>query len=63
MTRTEFARRVQQMMRRHEKLLGRENARVEGGNGVFDRYVNPVLTAEHTPLFWRYTSIRQRTRI
>jgi 4-O-beta-D-mannosyl-D-glucose phosphorylase len=54
MTRTEFARRVQQMMRRHEKLLGRENARVEGGNGVFDRYVNPVLTAEHTPLFWRY---------
>ena len=23
-------------------------------NGLFDRYVNPVLTAAHTPLFWRY---------
>jgi len=21
---------------------------------VYDRYINPVLTAEHTPLFWRY---------
>jgi len=21
---------------------------------VFDRYRHPVLTAEHTPLFWRY---------
>ena len=24
------------------------------GNGIFDRYVFPVLTADHTPLFWRY---------
>ena len=23
-------------------------------NGVWQRYANPVLTAEHTPLFWRY---------
>lgn len=23
-------------------------------NGLFDRYVHPVLTAAHTPLFWRY---------
>jgi len=26
----------------------------EEGNGVYNRYKNPVLTAEHTPIFWRY---------
>jgi 4-O-beta-D-mannosyl-D-glucose phosphorylase len=24
------------------------------GNGVYDRYINPVLTAAHAPVFWRY---------
>lgn len=24
------------------------------GNGIFLRYRNPILTAAHTPLFWRY---------
>jgi 4-O-beta-D-mannosyl-D-glucose phosphorylase len=24
------------------------------GNGIYTRYANPVLTAEHTPLTWRY---------
>jgi len=28
--------------------------KAKSGNGVYDRYANPVLTAEHTPLFWRY---------
>jgi len=27
---------------------------VKDGNGVFDRWENPVLTAAHAPLFWRY---------
>ncbi len=26
----------------------------EWGNGIYDRYENPILTAEHTPLEWRY---------
>ena len=38
----------------HETLLARPNERIECGNGVFWRYRNPVLTAAHTPLFWRY---------
>src|SRR3569833_183849 len=24
------------------------------GNGVYNRYINPVLTAAHAPLSWRY---------
>ena len=37
----------------HERLLGRPNEAV-GGNGVYERYKHPILTAEHAPLFWRY---------
>lgn len=39
---------------RHEALLSRPNKREELGNGIVDRYENPVLTAAHTPLEWRY---------
>ena len=38
----------------HEALLAKPNERLDGGNGVFWRYRWPVLTAAHTPLFWRY---------
>ena len=31
-----------------------EPSAAEHGNGIFDRYEHPVLTAEHTPLAWRY---------
>ncbi|MDE3248597.1 MAG: glycosidase, partial [Bacteroidota bacterium] len=24
------------------------------GNGIYERYVNPVLTAAHAPIFWRF---------
>ena len=27
---------------------------IENGNGIYERYTNPILTAEHTPLEWRY---------
>lgn len=37
----------------HEDLLTRSNRPIEG-NGVYERYENPVLTAEHAPLEWRY---------
>ncbi|MDE6779448.1 MAG: glycosidase, partial [Alistipes sp.] len=37
----------------HEELLGRPNSPAET-NGVWTRYRNPILTAAHTPLLWRY---------
>ena len=37
----------------HQRLIDRPNAAIEG-NGVYERYENPVLTAEHAPLEWRY---------
>ena len=49
-----FSKRVQNLFRQYEKLIRRKNVKTKSGNGVYDRYANPVLTAEHTPLFWRY---------
>jgi len=36
------------------ELLAKKNAIRSFSNGVFQRYENPVLTAEHVPLSWRY---------
>ncbi|MES1198298.1 MAG: glycosidase [Chitinophagaceae bacterium] len=38
----------------YDQLIHQPNEKMNLGNGVFDRYKNPVLTAGHTPLFWRY---------
>lgn len=42
------------MQNAHAALVNRKNAKEEVGNGVYHRYKHPVLTAAHTPLFWRY---------
>ena len=49
----EFERRLAVLERAHDALLNRHAERVEG-NGILERYRDPVLTAAHTPLFWRY---------
>ena len=38
----------------HEELITRTNIPKETSNGIFTRYKYPVLTAAHTPIFWRY---------
>lgn len=38
----------------HEKLLSRKNDKLPFGNGIYDRYTDPVLTNEHAPIEWRY---------
>ena len=42
------------LFRAHECLLARRNEPCENTNGWFQRYRYPVLTAAHTPPFWRY---------
>lgn len=49
-----YQEKVQALRQRHEALLQRKNQTVEGGNGIYEKYVYPILTAEHTPLEWRY---------
>ena len=38
----------------YEELITLKNVRSERYNGIYDCYENPVLTAAHTPLIWRY---------
>lgn len=49
-----FVKRLQQLESDHRKLILAPNTPAEESNGVVQRYKNPVLTAQHTPLFWRY---------
>ena len=49
-----FEERLAILRARHEALLNRENTPVEGGNGIYEKYKYPILTADHTPLEWRY---------
>ena len=44
---------------RYRELIARENEKILPGNGIFERYKYPVLTAEHTPVFWRYDMNRE----
>ena len=38
----------------YERLINRENTVADCYNGIYDRYINPVLTADHAPYFWKY---------
>ena len=53
-TTKQFEDRLVQLTRAYEQLIHQPNAKIEGGNGIFERYKNPVLTAAHAPVFWRY---------
>ncbi len=54
MNKPAFTARLKSLQQEHEKLIRQRNRPRRIGNGIFDRYEHPVLTAEHTPLEWRY---------
>lgn len=54
MTKNVFAPKLKRLEQNHSKLIQRRNRPQKDGNGIFDRYEFPVLTADHTPLSWRY---------
>lgn len=49
-----FKKKVKKLFAKHEELLSAKNKKVKNGNGIFDRYKNPILTGAHTPIIWRY---------
>ena len=55
MTLDAFQRRLNRLQAEYDALITRPNSPdPDWSNGVFERYRYPVLTAAHTPLFWRY---------
>lgn len=49
-----FETRLEQLENAQNQLITLKNKKQKLGNRIFDLYENPVLTAAHTPLFWRY---------
>ncbi|RYY59993.1 MAG: glycosidase [Chitinophagaceae bacterium] len=49
-----FYTRLQKLEDAFDELTGLKNRPQEISNGVIERYVNPVVTAGHAPLAWRY---------
>jgi 4-O-beta-D-mannosyl-D-glucose phosphorylase len=54
-----FAKRLEELQALHGAIVSESNEPLPGGNGIYQRYKNPVLTAQHTPLFWRYDLNRE----
>ena len=44
---------IDKLRKAHKELMDLKNVE-SSSNGVWTRYKYPVLTAEHTPLYWRY---------
>ena len=55
MTQESFQTRLARLEAEHKALITRANRPDPAwSSGVFERYQHPVVTAGHTPLFWRY---------
>ncbi|WP_269467717.1 glycoside hydrolase family 130 protein [Flammeovirga sp. MY04] len=49
-----FKEKVIQLIEEQEVLLSKKNEASSKYNGIFTKYQNPILTAEHTPIYWRF---------
>jgi len=45
---------LDKLMMKHEALLHKKNSPCTIYNGIYERYTNPIVTADHVPLTWRY---------
>lgn len=46
--------RVKKLLSDHGQFIARKNKPSGTSNGLYQRYQYPVLTPDHTPVFWRY---------
>jgi len=56
----DFEKALRRRTAQHAELMALENRRIRDASGVFERWENPVLSAAHTPLIWRYDLERRR---
>jgi len=54
MNKQEFRKNILRMITEQEKFIARKNKPIPSQNGIFQRYQNPVLTAKHAPVEWRF---------
>lgn len=52
---TDFQKRKNEIEKEFQELIEKKNEPQSNvGNGIYERYKNPIITANHTPLEWRY---------
>lgn len=51
---TDFQAKVTAVRTQYDQLIARKNEPAEWTNGIYTKYKYPILTADHTPLEWRY---------
>lgn len=49
-----FEDRYQKALNKYKHIISMKNSVKESDHGIYDRWVNPVLTSDHIPLYWRY---------
>ncbi len=49
-----FDQRLDAIKKQHKQIIEKTNKPVFSSNGIYERYENPILTAEHAPIHWRY---------
>lgn len=54
-----FTKRLKALSEDYNMLINRPNSQHTLGNGIYERWMNPVITAQHTPLFWRFDLDRE----
>lgn len=54
LTKEQFDAQLAELVKKQEALLGKPNPQADFYNGIYERYENPVLTAAHAPILWRY---------
>lgn len=54
MTKNDFYVQLGRLTAKHEELISLKNEQSEVYNGIYFRYKNPIITADHTPIEWKY---------
>lgn len=54
MNSTEYNNRIKELFSDYYSLIEKRNEKLKEENGIYSRYKNPIITAKHTPLIWRY---------
>lgn len=49
-----FSKQLKKERKRFEELISKKNKPLSHSNGVYQRYKNPIITADHAPIHWRY---------
>jgi 4-O-beta-D-mannosyl-D-glucose phosphorylase len=50
----EFEERLSALENAYHELITKPNEVAGIGNGIYNRYINAILTAAHAPVFWKY---------